>query len=160
MSEAAIGALVGGGFALLATVANLFYNYVSRRAEHKEQYRFSLYPKRLEVHQHAFRFLEDLFVPMAAAQKSPGADPGLLAELKVMSDDARRWWNANCLYLDDDSRERTTNFIQLAHEMSHGIVPDLGDLLLEFHRTLQAVQEGIGAKHLDIRNTEAIVDAA
>ena len=77
-----------------------------------------------------------------------------------MSDDARRWWNANCLYLDDDSRERTTNFIQLAHEMSHGIVPDLGDLLLEFHRTLQAVQEGIGAKHLDIRNTEAIVDAA
>ncbi|MBM3156819.1 MAG: hypothetical protein FJ004_05990 [Chloroflexi bacterium] len=112
------------------------------RGEKQEKYRVMLYEKRLEIHQQAFTWLRKLAAVTMASD----------TEKREVISKVDEWWNSNCLYLDDESREAMLDAISGVE----GLI-DLSPPQAEVKRTarlalekaLSSVMHGIGMKHLD-----------
>ncbi len=161
----ALAALVVSGIVGLATLGFNFWNASSERKqrlrllrlEQEEKYRADLYEKRLEVHQQAFKWLMDLPYPLRDALKPEvGAE-----ETEVLSGlyrDARSWWDGNCLYLDEQSRNKTIACIEKAGMVAEdGVKLNWFDEAKEFMEARRVVQEGISMKHLDVQEPKRSV---
>jgi hypothetical protein len=150
MTDVEVGVITAGAALGGVLVTQMFNLFLEQRRENAA-YRVGLYAKRLEIHQEAFRWLMDLIEPAAIAQKSPGGSSDHLAGVAKMYVEARKWWDSNCLYLDENSRESVIDFIELVHDLAEGSVPPLRELTGKYRSALRAVQEGIGMKHLDVK---------
>ncbi len=150
MSEAAQGALIGGGFVFAVSVANLVYNHLARGRERDEGYRLALYDKRLAVHQQAFEWLMKAGERLKRAQRQDAKQEDR-DELADVCERADQWWNANCLYLDPISWGRMLTFIfetrLWAKDPTHE--PPEGHPRKLHREAVSAVKEGIGLKHID-----------
>ena len=161
MSEAAQGALIGGAFAIGTLIVTLVYNGWSLRqqlqarlkeqeTEHEERYRADLYAKRLEVHQQAYKWLmrniEHIPGPFKIA-KMPDSER---EQLGRFCKEARIWWDSNCFYLDESSRREFVDFLGTAEDVASEVV-EWKEVGSRYRSALRAVQEGIGMKHLDVK---------
>ena len=127
----------------------------SRWRERGERYQVMTFRKRLEAHQRAFSWCHELNV--ALNQREP-------KEIHRVADDARAWWNANCFFLDTDSRRKMIPLFNAAHDYADGIIskrPDNVQLRPSTWRylndALKAITEGIGHKYLPETSTAEAV---
>ena len=151
MSDTLAGALIGAGALLCGLVASQLANFLVEQRRELASYRVNLYAKRLEVHQEAYKWLMDIIEPAMKANLSPGGDPGILGLVDSLYVGARKWWDGNCLYLDDVSRIKVVDFLEAVRDISEGVVQDQPPLHVMFRSALDAVVTGIGMKHLDVR---------
>jgi len=126
-----------------------------RWREMRERYQVMTFPKRLEAHQRAFSWCHELNV--ALNQRDP-------KEIHRVADEARAWWNANCFFLDSDSRRKMIPLFNAAHDYADGIGskrPDNVQLRPSIWRylsdALKAITEGIGDKYLPETSTAEAV---
>ena len=126
-----------------------------RWRELRERYQVMSFPKRLEAHQRAFSWCHELNV--ALNRRDP-------KEIHRVADEARAWWNANCFFLDGDSRRKMIPLFNAAHDYADGIGnkrPDNVQLSPSIWRYLtdvfKAIAEGIGEEYLPEKSTAEAV---
>lgn len=126
-----------------------------RWRETRERYQVMTFPKRLEAHQRAFSWCHELNV--ALNQRDP-------KEIHRVADEARAWWNANCFFLDSDSRRKMIPLFNAAHDYADGIVSKRSDnvqlrpfIWRYLTDALKAITEGIGDKYLSETSTAEAV---
>jgi len=115
----------------------------------RKRYHASIFPKRLKVHQEAFAWRRPLLEALSSQ------DTG---EVMKVTLDALQWWDDNCLYLDEKSRQYFYDLIVEARRNAiqfkeHSKAPsewanDTRELWRKLDRTFNAVTEGVGAKYL------------
>lgn len=142
MSAAAQGALIGGGFALAVTVANLIFNYVSRRSErtseNQEWYSRTLFEKRVKVSQEAYAWVMRFHRGIALAEPS-NPDNEWTKALKQFCFDAREWYDNSAVFLYDSLPQRS-EFVGLINA---------------------AAEHTVGrGQHFDLQLTKALEDAS
>ena len=161
MSDTLLGALIGALAALGGGIATQIAGFVLEKRRELATYRTSLYEKRLIIHQEAYRWLMDLIEPLREAMKqhpheSLARTHTPISQMK--SSRAREWWDANCLYLDDASRAQLVYFIEAARaEAACEPLPSGLDPVRVYRDAPRAVQEGIGMKHLDVKERPSSV---
>jgi hypothetical protein len=154
MNDVAQGALIGGGLTFLTALAGQAFNFWNAREERNDRYRGMLYEKELSVYQTAFMWMARLWDPIERARelcKPDGALPdGFLIYLTTTYQEAREWWDSNCLYLDDLARERTLDVIELvgAYVRSDRMPPSQDDQYQMRKGAMRAIEEGMGKSHL------------
>ena len=134
-----IGVVVGSGLVL-------GYNYYRDRREREEKYRVILYPKRLEVHQKALMWNYKLYSVLNVS--IPTQDYEAVREVTVK---AREWWESECLYLDEVSRQEmmvAINYVSvyIRWDREHGKPPPVWEQL---DKAKKAIVSGIGMKHVE-----------
>ena len=114
MNDLIAAALISGGFVLLGTLANLFFNYRLERArlrardselriERADWYRRTLFERRLEAVQRAHVWIMDLNRSLNGVLPSGAkSDSDEASELRQIATDARSWYDENVLYLYDE----------------------------------------------------------
>ena len=126
-----------------------------RWRERGERYQVMTFSKRLETHQQAFSWCHELNV--ALNQHDP-------EEIHGVADEARAWWNANCFFLDTDSRRKMIPLFNAAHDYADGIEskrrgnvqPD-NSIWRYLNDALKAIIEGIGDRYLPEMSTAEAV---
>jgi hypothetical protein len=159
----ALAAVVSSGIVSLGSLGFSFWNSSTERQhrlqtlrlEQEERYRVGLYDKRLAVHQEAYRWLTQLIVTLRSVLRAEPEDAnyaGLKRQLSSESVHARAWWDGNCLYLDESSRSSVVSFIESCAAIAHDeYTPEELDPIKLYLAALRATQEGIGMKHLDVK---------
>jgi hypothetical protein len=115
----------------------------------KEKYRVMLYEKRLEAHQGAFYHVEQLLNPLRDYFTGFGLST-LSTEMQQVYREAKKFYDSNCLYLDEQSR----NEMELAiyrirlflEEPDNGLMENAFDQL---RKAKKAIVSGIGMKHIE-----------
>jgi len=114
--------------------------------ERRERYQLMTFEKRLEAHQRAFYWCHKLNVVLN--RKDP-------KEIHKIADEAREWWDDNCLFLDQNSRQKMIPLFNFANQYANEIEdPNRFDTHVGHHvwsylnESLKAITEGIGAEHL------------
>jgi len=154
VSEVVQGALIGVLAALGGAVISQLGALILEKRRELATYRVNLYAKRLEVHQEAYRRLFVLIEWLRATMKEPpdGGRTFIHQRLAFESGEARRWWDGNCLYLDDSSRALVVWFIEIALAVANQEeLPEGTDPMKVYRDALGAIQEGIGMKHIEER---------
>ena len=159
MSDVVLVGLITGAVGIAGLLLNVWTQHQERshalerlKLEHQERYRSDLYAKRLEVHQRAYLWLMQLIEPVRWVQDPKLTSTDMKTQLKHSANRARDWWDTNCLYLDDESRSATADFISLAQALGRDDpLVEEGKPIDAYLRALKSVQEGIGMKHLDVR---------
>lgn len=152
MSESSIVAIVAIGASGVVSLATVGLHLWNANLERTDKYRLVLYEKRLDVHQQAYRWLMALIQPLQRAADLTTGDRALPDNFVLFKlyQDAREWWDGNCLYLDEVSRVRVIDFIELASEYLEAPPPPERERLFPTYRiAITAVQEGLGMKHLE-----------
>ncbi len=155
MSEAAQGALIGGAFALATLIATLFFNAWSlnrqldartneQEAEHEERYRAGLYEKRLEIHQRAFTWTQDLG---RKAHRLESGHSGV-NEFATSNDEFREWLTLFNLYLDPVSQHQLTRLLRHGRELVTKMRP-YSEFSAQVEAAQAAIVKGIALKHID-----------
>ncbi len=155
MSDAAQGALIGGAFALATLIATLFFNAWSlnrqldarakeQEAEHEERYRAGLYEKRLEVHQRAFTWTQDL--GRTAHRLESGHSE--VNEFATSNDEFRDWLALFNLYLDPVSQHQLTRLLRQGREMVLKRRP-YSEFSAQVEATQSALVKSLAFKHID-----------
>lgn len=123
------------------------------KLEQEERYRIGSFEKRLQVHQEAYNWLMQLMELLRNILKEDFGENSLFhTTLQQRSHEVRRWWDANCLYLDEASRAAVVNFIEMNREVAYGEWEPSGlDPRRSYRDALRLVQEGIGMKHLPLK---------
>ena len=155
MSDVAQGALIGGAFALATLIATLFFNAWSlnrqldarakeQEAEHEERYRAGLYEKRLEIHQRAFTWTQDLG-RMAHRWESGSSE---VNEFARSNDEFRDWLTLFNLYLDPVSQHELTRLLRHGREL---VLKrrSYSEFSAQVEATQSALVKGIALKHID-----------
>ncbi|MHA1971577.1 MAG: hypothetical protein ACTSW1_01220 [Candidatus Hodarchaeales archaeon] len=91
--------------------------------ERKDKYRVMSFDRRLEAHQQAFAALHEL---------NRILNTGVSKDIDRTAIETRKWWDKNCLFLDEKSRSLMLKTINLSHQYA-------GDLL--------AASTGISKQH-------------
>jgi hypothetical protein len=116
--------------------------------EERERYQVMTFEKRLETHQAALNWCYQLNRVLNSR------DPG---DIHGIADQAREWWNKNCLLLDEKSRESMVLTINFSHSYANKFEhPDKGEPEAQkgsqvwhyLNDSLRAIHEGIGVKYL------------
>jgi hypothetical protein len=82
-----IAALIG----FLGVILGVGIQEFRRWRESREKYQVVIFPKRLEAHQKAFEWCQKLNVALNSRKAN---------EIHEVATKFRKWWNANCFYLD------------------------------------------------------------
>jgi len=116
------------------------------REERKQKYRVMTFDKRLDTHQQAFHWCQEL---------NQILNTGEPKEIHEVSVKARKWWNNNCLFLDKYSRTKMIGLFNLAHsfanEKQRPVQQEvrLGDAVWNrLDESFKAIMEGIGTEYL------------
>ena len=161
MSEVIAVSLISAGSALTGILVTQSFHWLRRKQEQEESYKLKLYEKRLEVHQKGYKWLVDLIGPLREAIGSRKTNSAVESEaektLRGLHQEAARWWNDNCLYLDEESRTNLDDFMKIAGEFLHtSNPPDLSGVDQKYDTALQTVIEGIGMKHIEEKKVEPV----
>jgi hypothetical protein len=153
MSDQSIIALTAIVITGVVTLGTSLLTFLSRKAEREERYRLQFYEKTLATYQDAFNWMMRLVDPIERARELSGPDghlpDGFLNALERVYSDAREWWDAHCLYLDEEPRASAFDFIEVAGAYVRGDLTPSQDEIYSMRGTaLRAIQEGIGKKHL------------
>ena len=106
--------------------------------ERNEFYHSIIFKERLERHQKAFEWCHKLNV----ALNSHNAD-----KINKIARDFRDWWDGNCFYLDEKSRDLIIPLINYAHLYARKET-DSGKVWDYFNKALDSLPKGIGVKYL------------
>jgi len=136
-----------------------------RQKDRDEQYRWMLYPKRLEVHQQAFALLRQLNTSVPDSIKDmKEAKTATIDETKCKVDE---WWASNRFYLDEESQEMILTAISSAEclVIDYAVADDcrqewddhqLGlwredrdQFRICIRATMKALEKGIEMKHIE-----------
>jgi len=129
---------------IVGTGGTLFIQWLDRR----ERYHVLIFQKRLEVHQVAYAWRTPLF----DAIESKDAD-----RILKITGKALKWWDENCLYLDDKSQRyfwllliRTKRYANSLKEKSSKakrkvLIREVWDM---YNKAFEAIHKGVGAKYL------------
>lgn len=126
-----------------------------RWRERRERYQVMTFPKRLEAHQQAFSWCHKLYLELSHHNTK---------EIHRVAQEARAWWNANCFFLDANSRRKMIPLLNAAHVYADGIESGRpgnvqpGDSIWRYlNDALKAITEGIGDKYLPETSTAEAV---
>jgi hypothetical protein len=149
VSETVAVALISASSALGGVFLAQLFHWLMQKREQEERYRLALHGRCLAAHQEAYKWLMDLIEPLRAGMRD-GAGDDERQRLNELGIAARAWWDANCLYLDPESRGKAVDFIEDARSVAEGSLPDGIDPIKRYRDALLAVEEGIGMKHIEI----------
>ncbi len=127
-------ALIGVAGIIVGVLITEVRNWLDR----KQRFRVMTFEKRLEAHQKAYYWCQKRNEVLNISEN---------AEIHKTAREAREWWNANCLFLDAQSRSEMVGLLNLAHyyadDMKFGkeVWPSL-------RTTLKAIVRGIGVEYL------------
>ncbi len=154
VSDQSIVALTAVVVTGVVSLGGLFFNLWNSHQERRERYRIAMYEKRLSVHQDAFKWMIRLFEPVQRARQLSSGNrdlpDGVEHNLMKVYDEARDWWDSNCLYLDDKARAYSLDFIEgagtyLRQDQAYPSQSETSEL---HTRALRAIEEGMGKMHL------------
>lgn len=126
-------------FTLLGVMLGLGYSEYKNRQERRERFRVMTFEKRLQAHQQAYYWCQKLNEVLNIG--------GNKETIHTTANQAREWWNSNCLLLDAVSRSEMVGLMNFAHlyandnEMGRNVWSSLVT-------TLKAVVSGIGFEYL------------
>ena len=144
------------GIALIG-VAGLVMGVIITESRHwldrKQRYRIMTFEKRLEAHQTAFYWCQQL------NQILNNGEPSKIHSTAV---EAREWWKGNCLFLDNNSRTKMHGLFNLVHSYANEKqrpvqqAVNLGDAVWNrLDESFKAIMEGIGTEYLsDVRSKD------
>ena len=159
MSDVVLGALIGTLSALGGVLLTQLGGFLVEKRREVAAYRVNLYARRLEVHQEAYRWLLTLIEWLRNTMERPPDESRSLfhQRLDYESKQARKWWDANCLYLDDSSRALVVQFIEIARAVAdQEDLPEGTDPIRVYREALGAIQTGIGMKHIEEKKVEPV----
>lgn len=140
---------------VIGTLLGVGIQELRRWRETKEKYQAMTFQKRLEAHQQAFSWCHELNVVLNQRDAE---------EIHRVANEARAWWNANCLFLDTDSRRKMIPLLNVSHSYDDGIESErpsnmqLGESAWRcLNDALKAITEGIGDKYLPEMSTAEAV---
>lgn len=134
-----VGVIIGAGITLA-------YNFYRDRREREEKYKFALYAKRLEVYQKAYYHVESLSDKLIYELSGLG-DPGTKNVVELCRE-AKDFYNSNCLYLDEQSRNKTIRAIfKIEGFIEHSEALEV--VIERLSEARDAIVKGMGAKHLE-----------
>lgn len=108
--------------------------------ERKEKYQALIFEKRLKVHQEALAYCYLAYHSINSDKEKQEKD-NKISEME-------KWWENNCLLLDEKSRRKMLDLIGEARSYIHGFEKSQTRYLQTFRETLKTIAEGIGTKHL------------
>ncbi len=111
----------------------------------KEQYRILTFEKRLKTHQEAFYMCYQLrtsFLGFVLTHKATD-------EQYKITHEAHKWWENNCLLLDESSRQKMSESIDKVGNLFLGLNNETpNNVLVSLQELRAAITKGIGIKHL------------
>jgi hypothetical protein len=105
--------------------------------ESKELYRKITFEKRLKKHQEALSFCYLIYHSISSKEDEQ------VKNSKI--NEVEKWWENNCLFLDEKSRRKMLDLIGSAKDIN-GI--ETRTFMRTFRETLKTVAQGIGTKHV------------
>lgn len=166
MSDVVLVALITGGVGLAGLAFN-FLNIRGERAmrlterqeereeqqtEREERYKFSLYDRRLAVHQEAYEWMIALIEPFQRALEITTNDRDLPDNFPLSGQyaEARQWWFSNCLYLDEKSRACTIDLIEnIGAFLRLEERPSFDKVYAIYLEAIRSIPAGLGMKHVE-----------
>ena len=125
---------------LIGVILGVGISEFRRWRESKEQYRILTFEKRLTIHQEALSFCYKvhhcLFQSKAQEEKNN------------IIDEMEKWWENDCLLLDEKSRRKMLDLIGDARDYANGFAESQSQFMRTFGETIQAISQGIGIRHV------------
>jgi hypothetical protein len=146
MSETVAVALISASSALGGVLITQLFHWLMQKREQEERYRLAIFDKTLAVHQQAYEWLQRLNLAVHNAQSVATGEQS--KQLVDLAEAAGRWWDANCLYLDPESREQFLRFADEIGGHSIGGKPPVFEHWLE---AVRAVELGIRREHINTK---------
>jgi hypothetical protein len=123
VSEAAQGALIGGGIGFLSLLITLWFNArarkddqqqraIERREDYSEWYRRTLFERRLQAVQQAYAWWRRLNEAVGRASGNPDPNSAERAMVRELGEQARQWYDNNSLCLE---RPGSSEFVGLTN---------------------------------------------
>lgn len=146
---------VGGAAAVLAGVA---IEAIIHATERRSRLRDATFEKRLDAHQHAFNFNQEIY----HACNSKDA-----VKIKEVNGRAKTWWNNNALYIDKKSRISMLAVLNSSSQYAVDIQKTDKDALFiaaekrvwnDLKENLDDITAGIGTDHLPQRKFDCLGD--
>ena len=158
-----LSALIGLGGALMGAYAGFRGSKSATemsikiwQRERDEKYRDLTFETRLQKHQEAFRTVHQLQSALSSInflKDENCARECVFAEAKA----ARKWWDKNCLYLDEQSRSDLLTAINMAgNYLIRKEEKMTQPVWNQFDKTVDSILSGIGKKHLSAEAKEMI----
>lgn len=126
-------------FTLLGVMLGLGYSEYKNRQERKERFRIMTFDKRLEAHQKAYYWWNEL---------NRVLNIGDADEIHKIASEAREWWNGSCLFLDTNSRRDMVRLINLSHMYANGNKTAQEHIWDYVIKASKAIVLGIGFEYL------------
>lgn len=135
MAEGILIASIG----FLGLILGIAIQEFRRWRERQELYHSMIFKERLQKHQEAFEFCHKLNVVLNFGESK---------KINKIAKEFRDWWNANCLYLDDESRKNIIPLIN--HSYAYAKKDDeIDNSVWDYlNKTLSSLTCGIGVKYL------------
>ncbi len=128
-----------GLFTLLGMALGAGISEFRHWREHKERFRTMTFEKRLETHQKAYYWWNNL---------NRVLNEGESDKIHRIANEAREWWNNNCLFLDTNSRKEMVGLMNRAHMYANGNKRAQEDIWDYVIRTAKAILSGIESEYL------------
>ena len=106
----------------------------------REQFRVMTFEKRLQTHQEALSYCYKLYHSIFSRK-----DEG---EKNKTVNEVGKWWEDNCLLLDEKSRRKMLDLVGDARDYVNGFAESQSTVQRTFRETLRVISQGIGVKHL------------
>jgi len=94
------GVIVASAFNLASSVLNRRFTVADREADHREWYRRTLFEKRLDAVQEGYHWLTRLNRATSQPEALTSGSEQNRA-VATLSQEAREWYDANCVFLED-----------------------------------------------------------
>ncbi len=128
-----------GLFTLLGMVLGIVYGEYRLRREQKERFRVMTFEKRLEAHQKAYYWWNNL---------NRVLNVGDTEEIHRIANEAREWYDSSCLFLDTNSRREMVGLTNLSHMYANGNKMAQEHIWDYVIKTSKAIVLGIGFEYL------------
>ena len=125
----------------IAAIIGAVVVLIIHHSDTKDKYRKITFEQRLKVHQEAISHCYQVYHSLFRSKMNQ-------EEKKDTINKMEKWWENNCLSLDEKSRRKTLDVIGDAREYIDGLTESQVTFLRTFRETLNVISKGIGKKHL------------
>ena len=130
---------LNGIFALFGVLIGLGFSEYRMWQTRKERFRIMTFEKRLEAHQKAYYWWNNL---------NRVLNVGDADQIHEKASEAREWWDGSCLFLDTNSRREMVRLINLSHAYANGNKMAQEHIWDYVPKTSKAIVLGIGFEYL------------
>lgn len=129
-------AIIGVAGVVVGVIITEIRHWLDRR----QRFQVMTFEKRLKAHQEAFSLCYELNNILNVGKNDN--------EKHIVIDKVQKWWENNCLLLDEVSRQKIFSLTGAAYEHVLGYAEKHSTVFVKITETRNAIVRGIGAKHL------------